>query len=340
MGVKEAIILAGGFGTRLAPLTYTRPKPLLPILNKPMISYIINQLPKETKTVIIASNYRNEQLEEFFKKNSFNRDVLINPEPETLGTGGAVKFAEKHITGDFFVLNGDVISSLNMEKMVKFHENNKGFATISLWPVEDVSEFGVVEIKGGVISKFVEKPKPEEAPSNLINAGTYLFEPEIFDYINPGFVSMEKEVFPEIINNGKRFIGFTIDDFWIDVGRIKSYLEVNKLLMNEKNLNNVIGDNCKIEGIVEKSTIGKNVKIGENSVVKNSVIFDNVLIGENVEINESVIGKYVKIDSNSKIINSVVGDEEKIKGVIENKKIWTRELPKNYPKKQIGNEVM
>ncbi len=341
MVVKEAIILAGGFGTRLSPLTYTTPKPLLPILNKPMISYIINQLPRETKTVIIASNYKNEQLEKFFEKNDFGKSILINPEPKPLGTGGAVRFAEKYITGNFLVLNSDIISSLNMEDMVKFHKNNRGFATISLWPVEDVSEFGVVEIKNNMISKFIEKPNPEEAPSNLINAGTYLFDLKILDYIDKGFVSMEKEVFPRIIESGKRFLGFPVVGFWIDVGRIKSYIEANKLLINRNNLDNVIGNWCKIEGIVEKSSIGENVEIGKNSVIKNSVIFDNVLIEENVEVNESVVGMDASIGKNSNINNSVVGEGEKIEKntIVENKKIWTKEVPRNYPKKQIGNVV-
>jgi len=341
MVVKEAIILAGGFGTRLSPLTYTTPKPLLPILNKPMISYIINQLPRETKTVIIASNYRNDLLENFFEKNDFGKNILINPEPKPLGTGGAIKFAEKHISGNFLVLNSDIISSLNIEDMVKFHKNNRGFATISLWPVKNVAEFGVVEIKNNIISKFIEKPNPEEAPSNLINAGTYLFDLKIFDYIDNGFVSMEKEVFPRIIKSGERFLGFPVVGFWIDVGRIKSYIEANKILITENNLNNIVGDGCKIEGMVEKSSIGENVEIGKNSKIKNSIIFNNVSIGEDVEIKESVIGEFVRIDNNSKIINSVIGEGEKIEknSIVENKKIWTKEVPRNYPKKQIGNVV-
>ena len=182
----EAIILAGGFGTRLKPLTYTRAKSLLPILNKPMITYLIESLPKNVNKVILAVNYKKTQIEEYFKKNDFNKEIIINDEPEPLGTGGAVKYAEKHISDSFLVLNSDIISSLNLNQMINFHNKKKSISTISLWPVENVSEFGVANVmEDGKIIGFVEKPKTEDAPSNFINAGAYLLEPEILDYIEP-----------------------------------------------------------------------------------------------------------------------------------------------------------
>ncbi|HEC95035.1 MAG TPA: nucleotidyltransferase family protein, partial [Thermoplasmatales archaeon] len=183
----EAVILAGGFGTRLAPLTYTRAKSLLPILNKPMILYLIESLPSEVDTVVLAVNYRKDQIERYFKENDVGKKIVVNDEPKPLGTGGAVKFAEKHLTGSFVVLNSDIISSLNLEDMMRFHRRMNAVTTISLWPVENVSEFGVVEIQGdGRITSFIEKPKPEDAPSNLINAGAYCLEPVVLDYIETG----------------------------------------------------------------------------------------------------------------------------------------------------------
>jgi mannose-1-phosphate guanylyltransferase len=171
----EAIILAGGFGTRLRPFTFTRAKSLLPILNEPMISHLIKTLPKKVDTVVLAVNYRREQIEDYFSKHDIGKTIIVNEEPEPLGTGGAVKYAEKYIVGSFFVLNADIICSLNLTEMLRFHERKKAVATISLWPVENVSEFGVVDIKkDGVITKFVEKPRAEDAPSDLINAGAYL----------------------------------------------------------------------------------------------------------------------------------------------------------------------
>jgi len=134
----EAIILAGGFGTRLKPLTYTRAKPLLPIINKPMVMHIIEMLPEDVDKIILAVNYRKEQLEKYFKENNCGKDIIINDEPKPLGTGGAVKFAEKHLTDSFLVLNSDIICSLNLKEMIEFHRRKNAVSTISLWPVENV----------------------------------------------------------------------------------------------------------------------------------------------------------------------------------------------------------
>ncbi len=340
----QAVILAGGFGTRLKPLTYTRSKVLLPVLNKPMIAYIVDSLPEDVDRVIIAANYKKEQLEEFFEKNDFGKEIIINEEPKPLGTGGAVKFAERYIDDRFLVMNSDIISSLDVGDMVRFHTEKKAFVTISLWPVENVSEFGVVRIESdGRITQFVEKPKPEDAPSNLINAGAYCMERESLDYIdNPDrLISMEQEVFPRIIEDGRKFYGYRIEGFWIDVGRINSYIEVNKILLRRQGKRFLTGNNCEIEGELQDSSAGDNVEIGKGSKVISSVILDNVKIGRNVQIENSVIGESCIIRDGAKIINSVIGDGEKIgEGrIVEGERIWTKPIPEGYPDKQIGNVV-
>ena len=183
----EAIILAGGFGTRLRPFTFTRSKSLLPILNKPMVTYILDSLPAEVDTVILAVNYRRDQIQEYIDSLHLKQHVIVNQEPQPLGTGGAVKYAERYITGRFFVLNADIIASINLGSMLRFHAAKKAEASISLWPVENVSEYGVVKVtEAGKITKFVEKPRPQDAPSNLINAGAYLLEKAVLEYIEPG----------------------------------------------------------------------------------------------------------------------------------------------------------
>ena len=340
----QAVILAGGFGTRLKPLTYTRSKVLLPVLNKPMIAYIVDSLPEDVDRVIIAANYKKEQLEEFFERNDFGKEIVINEEPKPLGTGGAVKFAERYIDDRFLVMNSDIISSLDVGDMVRFHTEKKAFVTISLWPVENVSEFGVVRIESdGRITQFVEKPKPEEAPSNLINAGAYCMEREVLDYIdNPDrLISMEQEVFPRIIEDGRKFYGYRIEGFWIDVGRINSYIEVNKILLRRQGKRFLMGNNCKIEGELQDSSVGNNVEIGKGSKVISSVILDNVKIGRNVQIENSVIGEGCIIGDGAKIINSVIGDEEEIgEGrIVDGERVWTKPIPEGYPDKQIGNVV-
>ena len=339
----EAIILAGGFGTRLRPLTYTRAKALLPILNKPMITYLIDSLPSEVDKVILAVNYRKDQIESYFKKNNFGKEIIVNDEPEPLGTGGAVKFAEKHITGAFLVLNADVICSLNLGDMINFHKKNNAVSTISLWPVENVSEFGVVDIQyGGNVVGFVEKPKPEDAPSDLINAGAYFLEPQILDYIEKKrLVSMEKEIFPQIINDTGKFFGFEFEGYWVDVGRIKSYIDVHKFLLKKQNIEKITGDNCVINGRLTNSSIGDNVLIGKNSHIISSIVFNDTIIGRNVSLTDCVVGENAKISDHSILINTVVGDNETVKqnSTLENKIVWNQPMPEGYPKKQIGNVI-
>jgi len=346
IGVKrrmEAIILAGGFGTRLRPLTYSRAKSLLPIMNKPMISYLIDMLPKEVDKVVLAVNYRKKQIEEFFESYDCGKEVIVNDEPKPLGTGGAVKFAEQHITDRFFVMNSDIICSLDLDEMIRFHETHHSKSTISLWPVENVSEFGVVEIKDdGNITRFVEKPRPEDAPSNLINAGAYLLEPFVFDYIKTGeLISMEKQIFPQIIRDTNRFYGYHFKGYWMDIGRISSYLQVHEFLLKRRKQNNLIGENCKNHGDLKNSTLGNNVVIGKGSSVESSIIFDNAIIEEQVHLDHCVIGEQGVVGPRSKLTYSVVGDFETIppESISENQPIWTQPIPEGYPKKQIGNVI-
>jgi mannose-1-phosphate guanylyltransferase len=339
----EAIILAGGFGTRLRPLTYTRAKSLLPILNKPMISYLIENLPKVVNKVIIAVNYRKNQIEQYFKENNFGKDIIVNDEPKPLGTGGAVKFAEKHITDRFFVLNSDIICSINLDDMINFHEKNNSASTISLWPVENVTEFGVADMgENGNIIGFIEKPRQKDAPSNFINAGAYLLEPTVLDFIKTGhLISMEKEIFPKIIDDTGRFFGFKFKGYWMDIGRISSYIKVNKFLIRKKKIDNYIGKNTEILGTLKNCCIGNNVYIGNNSTLDSVIIYDNVNIDNEVIINNCVIGENCKIGKSSNLKNTVIGDNESLKenSILDKKMVWNQHIPEGYPNKQIGNVI-
>lgn len=339
----EAIILAGGFGTRLKPLTYTKAKSLIKIVNKPLILHVIEMLPKEVDRIILAVNYKKEQIEEYFEKNKIEKEIIINTEPKPLGTGGAVKFAERYITDHFLVLNSDIICSLNLQDMIKFHTKKNAFATISLWPVKNVSEFGVVEIKkDGEITKFVEKPKPEEAPSNLINAGVYFLETFVFDYIETDkLVSMEKDVFPKIIKEKGKFYGYRFKGYWMDIGRISSYLYANKFLLKMKKLNSILGENCDINGKISECSIGNNVYVGEGSKLKSCILYDKVSIGKNVVLDSCIIGENCSIGDRSILKNVVVGDNECIEAgsILKDKIIWSKPVPRGYPDKQVGNVI-
>ncbi|HVQ01047.1 MAG TPA: NDP-sugar synthase [Candidatus Thermoplasmatota archaeon] len=339
----EAIILAGGFGTRLRPFTFTRSKSLLPIMNQPMISHLITTLPKKVDTVILAVNYRREQIEEFFCAHDFGKRIIVNEEPEPLGTGGAVKYADRFIKGRFFVLNADIITSLDLGKMLQFHEKKNAVATISLWPVENVSEFGVVDIgRDKNITKFVEKPKPEDAPSDLINAGAYLLEPQVLNYIEPGhLVSMEKEIFPQVIENTKRFYGYEVKGYWIDVGRISSYIAVHRLLLERQKKTMFTGEGCQVLGRLDWSCLGNEVRIGRQTTLSSSVVFDHTTIGENVTLDHCVIGEGCEVGDGAVLKNVAVGDHEIIqqKTMLENTVVWNQPIPAGYPSKQIGNVI-
>ena len=339
----EAIILAGGFGTRLRPLTYTRAKSLLPIMNKPMITYLIESLPKEVDTIILAVNYRKKQLEEYFETYKTDKEIIVNEEPKPLGTGGAVKFAEELLTDQFFVLNSDIICSIDLSDMISFHNKHDAVSTISLWPVENVSEFGVVEVdSNGNIHRFVEKPKPENAPSNLINAGAYFLDSSVLDYIKTGrLVSMEKEIFPQIINDTHKFFGYQFKGYWMDIGRIQSYLDIHQFLFDHKNIDNYVGKNVENKGSIYHTVVGNNSKIGNQCILDSCVVLDNVIIDNQCKISNAIIGSNAYIKQNVELQSVVVGDNEQIEDntIASNKFVWTQEIPEGYPKKQIGNVI-
>lgn len=329
----QAVILAGGLGTRLRPLTETTPKPLLPLLNKPLVLHIIDALPKNIKEVILAVNYKKELLEEYFQAHDVGREVKVISEPVPLGTGGAIKNVEKYVNDSFVAFNGDAISSINIKDIIEFHKKKKGIGTIALWKVEDVSHFGVVELKGDRILSFKEKPKPDEAPSDLINAGVYVLETEIFDHIEPNkTVSIEKEVFPKVIDKG--LYGFSFKGYWIDVGRPETYLEAQRILLDNKRNKNInkkyinkkfksvlMGKNCQISdkaGIGKYVCIGDNVSMGEDVKIKNSAIMSGTKIGDNVSIYDSIVGFSCVLKEDAVITGGcVLGDECVIeKGVV------------------------
>ena len=199
----QAIVLAGGLGTRLRPLTFNRPKALVPLLNRPQVLHIFDRLPKAVDEAFVAVSYMPDRVRDFFRETELGVDVAEIGGEGTLGTGGAGKNAAGRIDDPFVVCNGDVIDSVDFPAFLKFHRKNKALASIALREVEDPSAFGVVAMEQGRITRFVEKPPAEKAPSHLINAGRYIFEPEVLDFIEPGrAVSMETEVFPRLAGEG------------------------------------------------------------------------------------------------------------------------------------------
>ncbi|MEM1552084.1 MAG: NDP-sugar synthase [Candidatus Bathyarchaeia archaeon] len=327
----KALILAGGFATRLRPLSCTRPKILFPVLNKPLLEWTLESLSKSgIKEVILAVNHQTA----FHIKNSkFSKGKMritysYDPPKQPLGTGGAIKHAEEFLGDDnFLVVNGDIFTSLNYAEIIKKHQEKATIATIALCTVKDPSRYGVAELDdNGRIKSFIEKPPPGMAPSNLINAGIYVLSHEIFKYIQTGRkVSLEREVFPKLVEEGKLF-GYVFAGLWTDIGKAEDYLEINKILLDSLRgrLKNVIrgggqvnepalcDENTTIEDgstIGPYAVLGKNVTVGRNVYIKNSIIFPGVSISDDSFINGTIIGENAIIGRGVKIRgNCVIGD--------------------------------
>jgi mannose-1-phosphate guanylyltransferase len=288
----NGLILCGGLATRLRPLTYTDPKILLPINNRALLDYQMDIL-KDAHEVILATNYLTEKIEEYIKGRYDN--IIINTEKEFLGTAGAIKNAEEFLDDTFFVLNGDVISFVNLRELLNTHKKCGGVITIALCNVEDPSRYGTVNMEGKRILEFIEKKDPSiklvKEDKNLINAGIYAVEPDFFDLVEKNKkTSIEKEIFP-VLAAKKQLYGFEFDGFWSDVGVPEEYIRVNLELSNSPY---VIGKNCRIiDSLIEESVIYDNVVI-ENSIIRKSVIADNIHI-QNAIIEDTVIGENTRI---------------------------------------------
>jgi len=318
----DVVVLAGGFGTRLRPWTETIPKPLLPILDKSMIEHVLDVLPEsQVDKVLIAAGYGVEQIREHFEKIPLPYEVVIVEETEPLGTGGAIANCREHLSGGTFcVINGDLITSLKVEEMLEFHKQNGGIATISLWEVEDPSRFGVADYKEdtGKIMRFQEKPAIEDAYSNLINAGTYILEQEIFDFMPDEAHSIERDIYEKIAETGA-LNGFPFEGMFVDAGTPPSFVEASQACINSGRFatgqvtgDSWIGDGCVNFGEAMGSSLGSNVTIGEGSSIHNSVILEGAIIGSNCQLHGCLIGKGAEVNDGSNLNRKIVGHGSRV----------------------------
>ena len=320
-GPMKAVILAGGLGTRLRPLTYTVPKALVPLCGKPLISHIVDALPPWIDTVLIAVNYMRDALESYFKGLDLPREIIMVEELEPLGTGGALKNVSKYLDDTFVAFNGDVVSSIDLDAMMHFHVSSGGVGTIALWEVEDPSAFGVVALgEKGRIATFQEKPPKGQALSGLVNAGAYVFEPDILDLIGPGNVSLERQIFPQILNRG--LLGYRFGGYWVDCGTRESFLRAQRILMDGGRrmmsdteligASEVVGPNY-LDGVTcTDSKIGpyvsalKGVVIEEGSEVSDCILMEGVTVGPSSRVKGSIVGPGVTIGPSEMAIDSIL----------------------------------
>ena len=318
----KALILAGGFGTRLRPLSCTRPKTLFPIVNKPLLQWIFERLAKnDVKEAILAVNGQTEFClkEQRIPKCGLSVKYSIDPPKMPLGTGGPIKKAEKLVghAEPFLVLNGDIFADLSYREILEKHEERKALATIALCEVEDPSRYGVAEIaENGRIKRFIEKPAKSMAPINLINAGVYVLSPKVLQYIPKGkAVSMEREVFPKLVEIGALY-GQVFHGLWMDIGKPEEYLQINKMLLDSLVNRQKHRSGGKFE-LKNPVALDRGVSIGEKSIIgPYAVLGKNVTIGKNARIAESVIFQDAKIDDFSSINRAIIGE-----GAIIGKKV-------------------
>ena len=332
----KALILVGGFGTRLRPLTFSKPKPLVEFINKPMLVHQIEAL-KEVGVdeVILAVNYQSEKMQDFLNivSEKYKIKLSLSKENEPLGTAGPIGLAKEILLKaegeEIFVFNSDITCKFPLKEMLEFHRKHGKEGTIATTKVKDPSRFGVIVSENNKILRFVEKPK--EFVGDDINAGLYVFNKKFLNRVNPVPTSIEREVFPQMASDGELY-KFSLEGFWADIGQPKDFLFGTKLFLehlnkNNKDLlqkeNNIIkgnvffGENVKVE---EGAVIGPNVVLGDNVVIKkgtkiiNSVVLQNVVVSEYSFINDCIIGwksqigKWVRMEE-----LCVIGEDVNIK---------------------------
>jgi mannose-1-phosphate guanylyltransferase len=335
----KAVILAGGVGTRLRPLTCTRPKLLFPVLNKPLLDWTLERLAESgVKEAILAVNYMAEAFIQHYGKSKYGMKISYSREEKPLRTGGPIKKAEKLIghKKPFLVLNGDILTKIDYTKLLERHKEKDAIATIALYEVEDPSRYGTAELtENNRVIRFEEKAPRGKAPSNLINAGVYVLDPKIFDYIPSGRpVSIEHEIFPKLANEGKLY-GYEFKEFWIDIGKPEDYLKANWLLLDAEikkgysrmDVSMEMGVEIKDPALFDKgvnirqkskvgpyAVIGKDVVLGKEVRVENSVVFSGTAISDFASISGAIIGEEVVIGRRVKIEEGcIIGDHATIR---------------------------
>lgn len=350
----QALILAGGEGTRLRPLTIYTPKPVVPIVNRPFLYYQLELLKRaEIKEITLSLSYQPNKIADIFGDGDENGlKIHYAVEASPLGTAGAYKNAQEHLTQTAVVFNGDILTNLNIAEVIAVHRQKNAAATIVLTPVENPSAYGLVETEAdGRVRRFLEKPKPEEITCNTINAGIYVLEPHILNYIPAGEkFSFEYQLFPALLANNEPFYAYTMSEYWLDIGTPQRYLQANDDLINgriksfdaeRKPLNSsssngsptgnstaplseaepvkidsrsAIDPTCSIKPGVEitNSVLGANCLIEERAKIENSVVLAGARIGKAAEIRNSIIGKSAIVGRNSKVEGAALGDKSSL----------------------------
>ncbi|KGK99325.1 mannose-1-phosphate guanyltransferase [Methanococcoides methylutens] len=313
----KACIMCGGEGTRLRPLTFERPKPSIPILNKPSVVHLIEHLAKEGFTeIVITIGYMAEKIEESLGDGRmYGVHIDYVYEEEKLGTAGGVKNAEEYLKDEpFIIVGGDHVMDLNLRNMYRFHEINDSIVTIGLMSIDDPREFGIADMDvNNRIHRFFEKPGPGEIFSNLASTGIYMCSPEIFDWIPEGKqYDFAKDLFPALMEKDKPINGMLVRGHWTDVGSANAYRQAQRWMLDSLPGTSIEGNfKTKNSRIVGPLKIGNNVAVGSNSALVGPIVIgENTVIGDNVLIGPyTAIGCNCVIKDNCRILSSYIFNE-------------------------------
>jgi NDP-sugar pyrophosphorylase family protein len=337
----QALILAGGKGTRLRPLTVYTPKPVVPICNRPFLLYQIDTLRRAgIKDITLSLSYQPHKIEQQLGDGS-DYGVRINytVEPQPMGTAGAYKFAEDLIRQPTVVFNGDILTDLDLAAVIRQHKERGATATIVLTPVENPSSYGLVETEeDGRVRRFLEKPKADEIHTNNINAGTYVLEPSVLDFIPAGEnYSFEYGLFPDLLGRGEKFYAHVPPDtYWIDIGTPTRYLQAHHDMLvgrvrgidlprlrgdfdaathAEIDLLSMIGDNCTVKpgAQVINSVLGEGVYVEEKARIEDSVVWSHTRVGAGAQVFGAVVGRGCHIGRAAQVgSGAVLGDKSSL----------------------------
>ena len=319
----QAVILAGGQGTRLRPLTSTVPKPVVPLVDRPFIQYMLQWLrDHEVSDVIMSCGFLAAGVREVLGDGaSIGIRIRYVEEPEPLGTGGAVKLAEPMLDETFLMLNGDVLTDIDLSGQLEAHRSHGAKATLALVPVEDPSSYGLVIVDAqGAVERFVEKPKEPIPGQNLISAGAYVLQREVIEMIEPGRkVSIEHEIWPQLVGNG--LYGYAGERYWIDIGTPERYLEGSfdivagrmpggpeLAVAADAEVEGEVGEECVVLAgasigagaiVGPQAVIGRGVSVGPGARVEHSVLLDGVSVGPGARISGSILAPGAQVGENA-----------------------------------------
>ena len=341
----KALLLAGGFGTRLRPLTLDTPKPIVPILDRPFLHYqieLLRQVP-EVDEIILSLNYGPERIEAVMGSGDARLPIRYVVEPRPMGTGGAVKFAEPHLDGTTIVLNGDVLTGTDLRAVVEHHRRRAACATIVLAPVDDPTRYGLVETdREGNVLRFVEKPDPAQITCNTINAGVYVLESDTLDRIPADTkYSIERRYFPSLVEGGETFAAWVENGYWLDIGTPAAYRRAHRDILDGRyraacaklagpNAVTVadgadiastarlrepsfIGPGVRVHPEAEigpHAVLGRNCVVERGAAVRDAVVWPDAVIGAGAALSGAIVGRRCRIGDHARLGSGLVlGDD-------------------------------